>query len=327
MPLPTLEKTWQFAHVSNALSGNRATDLKDVVFGVKNAVKAFGTNPLTCVGSSNSVSANMSGTDLIATLGDIVFASGSNPHSWIVLEMVSGAQICIDWNVAFIDYLIILVSPAAGFSGGSTTARPTAADEQLILSDSFQGQLGNDTSGGQVRSHVMLSTDGSCLRVINANNGAPGGFLLVDQAMSPVPGWTVPTVAAFQGWGINTNAGDSVLNVGSWFAVAGRFKSVGPIGSMPMFPSLECAGVGAYVPITQQLNGPNEISGEHTLQRMGLWHQVTVGQRGRHGHIADLWFTTQMLQNGDTIPNDSSKQFVVFGDMVFSGDGTDWATG
>lgn len=323
MALPTLEKTWQFAHTSNTLSGFNAADIKDVFLRVKNALKAFGTNPLTCVGSSNSASANMSGTDLLSANADIVFASGANPHSWIVLEMASGAQICFDFNQAFINYLIIHVSPT-GFSGGSVTARPTAADSQELLNDSFQGMLGDGSSGGQIRSHIMLSTDGKCLRIINANNGTVGGFLLVDQAMEPVSGWTDPMVATFKGFGINTNTGETVLNIGSWYGSA-ILKAVGPLGVMPLFPSMECAT--ANTPVVQQFNGANEISGEYPAQPMGLWHNATAGQRGRHGHLADLWFTNQILQNGDTMPITDTKEFVVFGDMTFPGDGTDWATG
>ncbi len=327
MSLPTPEKTWQISHVSNSLSGVQATDMNDLFLKVKNAAKAFGTAPLTVVGSSDGSTANMSGTDLLTGQPAMVHAGAGSPHSWIVLAhagIAAGAQVCYDFNDSDARYMSIVVSPT-GFAGGSTTARPTAADETVILNDDMWcGRLGTgDGTGGQVRAHVMLSTDGQCFRVLLANDGGVGGFLLVDKPAFPVTGWTNPMISFFRGIGSSTNNRDSDMSANLW----GRnevIKARGPMGAMPMFGTFE-GSTNTFTIIADRLALPNEISGEYPLQRVGLWHDDTAGQRGRHGFIFDLWFSLSTLLSGDTFPSDSSKQFVAFGSAVVVGDGTSWA--
>lgn len=328
MSLPTLEKTWQVSHVSNSLLGTETLDTNDLFLKFKAAAKAFGSNPLTVVGSSDSSTANMSGTDLLVVDGDMVHDSPGSPHSWVVLaldQIAAGAQVCFDFNSTDTIRQDIIVS-ATGFSGGTTSARPTAADEIVVWSNNaWTGMFGSgDGSGGQIRAHIMLSDDGECFRVILANNGIVGGFLLIDKPANPATGWATPMVTVMKGTGRLNNTSDSVLTVADWYN-SDVFQARGPSAIMPMFATFESPG--NFFTVATKLNAANEISGEYLLMRVGMWHSATVGQRGRHGFIHDLWFTNQVLQNGDTMPSDASKQFVVFGDGVFPGDGTNWATG
>lgn len=317
--LPGLEKSWQFAHVANTLSGVEVTDLNDFFLRFKNAAKAFISNPLTVAGSSNGVTSNMSGTDLLTNQASMVHASGA--HSWIVLSLPqvgTNVQICFDFNSSNHMLADIVWSPT-GFSGGSTTARPTAADESVLWthgSTPWVGVLGTG-SGGQLRGHMMLSTDGRCFRFIIANAGNVRGFLLVDRAGNPATGWTNPAIARFH----------TTLNIADWYGSA-YIKAVGPLGAMPLHLIFELpmTHFASRLPVTERLNLANEISGEYPMTRVGLWHN-TAGQKGRHGYIFDFFFTCAVLTNGDTMPADGSKQFVVFGDVAFPGDGTDWATG
>lgn len=328
MSLPVLDKTWQFAHVSNTLSGIETTDINDFFLKVKDAAKAFGLHPLTVVGSSDSSTSNMSGTDLLSGQPAMVHDSAGNPHTWIVLKLdqiATSAEVCFDFDHSETDRIDIVVS-TAGFTGGSTTARPTATDEIVLLSNnSWTGMLGSgDGSGGQLRGHIMLSSDGQCFRVVVANNGIVGGFLLIDKPGQAVTGWTNPMISVAKSTGRLDNTSDNVLTVAQWYTNA-IFSARGPIGSMPLYPTFESPA--NFFTVLTKRNAANEISGEYPLARIGLWHDTTAGQRGRHGYVFDLFFTNQVLQNGDTLPSDSSKQFVVFGDAAFPGDGTDWATG
>jgi hypothetical protein len=49
---------------------------------------------------------------------------------------------------------------------------------------------------------------------------------------------------------------------------------------------------------------------------------MDVGQRGRHGEIADLLFGPSSASHGDTYPDDGSRQLVQFGHLVFPWDGS-----
>ena len=44
--------------------------------------------------------------------------------------------------------------------------------------------------------------------------------------------------------------------------------------------------------------------------------------RGRHGEIADLWYGHITAANGDTYPNDATRQFAQFSDVVETWNGT-----
>ena len=331
MALPTPEKTWQFAHISNTLTGSQGDDAHDFFLKFKTAAKTFGSQPLTVVGSSNGVSANMSGTDLLAAYSDFVHAVAGSPHSWVVLA-TAVAQICFDFNRApglFGVITLDIITSSAGFSGGSINNRPTASDESVLLTnDSWTGRLGTGSStGGQIRGHIMLSDDGQCFRVVVANNNTVGGFLLVDKAGGAVSGWTDPVISVFLGQGYSDNTTNNLLEARIWISTLSTaiIHSRGPAGSMPLYACVEYVG-GLDASIVERYNGANEISGEYPLLAVGLFHGVTASQRGRHGHISDLWFTNAILANGDTMPSDGSKQFVIFGDVVFPSDGTSWAT-
>lgn len=324
MSLPSPEKTFQVSHVSNALSGVQTTDINDIFLRVKNAAKAFGTNPLTVVGSSDGVAFNMSGTDLLTGQSAMVHANAGSSHSWIVLAhsgIAAGAQVCYDFNDSDARFMQIIVSPT-GFSGGSLTARPTAADEIMILDDTLAGRMGvGDGTGGQIRAHVMLSTDGECFRVLFANDGGVGGFLLVDKPAGAVSGWTNPMISFCNTVGTSANNNNTIMTANYWKDK--KIHARGPSGLMNMYGTFEAAVTGA--PVVYHFELPNEISGEYPMQRVGMFHDDTAGQRGRHGFIHDLWFTVAPALSGDTFPSDSSKQFVVFGNAVVVGDGTAWA--
>lgn len=326
MPLPTLEKTWQFAHVSNSASGVQLNDLKDIFLRIKDAAKAFDDSPLTVVGSSNSLSANMTGTDLLVDQDDMVYSATA--HSWIVLglpEIGPGVQLCFDFKYSNSQYGDVVVTPT-GFSGGSVTARPTAADEQVLRAGEILfGQLGDGGgAGAQLWAHLMLSTDGECFRVLVMNNGVATGFLLVDKPGSPATGWDTPMIARYTSQPDNTS--NTLMGLGNWSDQSGVFKAVGPVAAMPLLSIFESA-IFFNATVADAFDAANQISGEYPLMRVGLWHDTTVGQRGRHGFVHDLFFTCPVLQNGDTMPADGTKQFVVIGDAVLPCDGTDWALG
>lgn len=91
----------------------------------------------TCAGSSDSASANMTGTDLWGSSFDqtkIVRGTGGAARSWWVGQSPNGLgaagpyYFCIHYNGSADGVFELVVSKTA-FTGGSTTARPTATEE------------------------------------------------------------------------------------------------------------------------------------------------------------------------------------------------------
>lgn len=327
MALPVLDKTWQFTHIADLTSGVEATDVDTLFLNVKNAALAFGSNPLTVIGSSDSVTSNMSGTDLLTGLPAMVHDVDGNAHSWIVLglpQIAAGAQVCFDFNHVDAKHVDIIVS-STGFSGGDETERPGAADESIILeNDSWVGIVKDDDGlGGSLEAHLMLSTDGQCFRVVMGNQGNCGGFLLIDKAKNPVPGWAIPMVSLFrpQGAGFSTLALRLVA-----FKSQATFKAQGPLGEMSMRMVCESLLSSGASVISSSI-AANEITGEYYLLRAALF-SITTGQKGRHGELFDLFFWEGFGDNGNvTIPGDGSKQFMTVYNAVFPNDGTEWNMG
>jgi hypothetical protein len=329
MAVPIKDKTWQFA--TNLNPGFNGTDLADIgqlFVLVKNALKAIEDNPWNVQGSSDSVTAGMDAVDRLIDHTDVVRAGGA--HSWIVLQqdaIGTGAQILFDFIVADARYINIYFSPADGFTGGNTTTRPTATDELQLSNSNFEFITGF-TSGGMgtsMRAHVMVSSDGLCTRIIGCQGNIARSLIMVDVPINPPTGWANPVFCAVAGHtGLPPN---DPLSINYWTNTANLLKAVGPVDVMPMNMTMQgfaTSGTsnGIFIGHTPWV-GADEASGEMPISGVGIAHVTTVGQRGRHGYIADFWTTALSASQGTSFPGDGSKDFVVLGNFVFPWDGGD----
>jgi hypothetical protein len=320
--LPTIEKAWQFSHQSNTPSGSLQTDLANIFILAKNALKAFGSNPWTCKGSSDGSTAGLDGVDRLSATNKIVGASAT----WIVMRnAVLGCEFMYAFNSNIAEQGTMLFSPAAGFTGGSTSAAPTATDSKTLLGiGRWAGS--NVSTGGQYRAHVMQSTDGECTRVFFCTASLVVGWWQFEKPGNVPAGWAAPVVGAARSVGSAAPPTDATLLNCSAMLGQAIYSAQGPAGggagtTMPLTISYEETGAGNSSVINQVVN---EIDGSTHLGPVGLWHGTTAGQRGRHGYIRDMYFTGTGSVTGDTFPADGSKQFVQMGQMVVPGDGTAW---
>lgn len=111
----------------------------------------------TCSGTSDSVTAGLDGVNRLVTKANVVAAAGA--HSWsVVKNTINGCQYCFDFNSATGPWLMTFVwSPGGLFTGGSTTARPTATDETVVRS-AANWFIGNNTN--KVNISIWHSEDG-----------------------------------------------------------------------------------------------------------------------------------------------------------------------
>lgn len=320
MPLPTLLKTWQRAfNLSNTPTGVADTDLKNLFLLVWNVLLGgalpggasggqLTSNPWVCAGSSNAAAAGMDGVNRITVLANITCAGAGTAHSWAVMTSAAGVQVCFDFVHGAQMQVKLVWSPDGGFTGGSTTARPTALHEQVLADD----WLAADATL-QFRGHVMHSSDGKCTRVFLCGNGNVLAFWSFEEAFAPVAGWTLPQVALAFTVG-NNEADNSCINFNKFYKTTAKYSALGPIGTMPLFVTGESGTATGDVMVAFFNN--NEISLEYQIQGCGLLHTATIGQRGRHGFVADLFFTTSAPLTGDTFPASGAHTFTVLGDMA-----------
>lgn len=308
MALPTKEKTWQYNR--NQAVGSMSSLLlaaQDAMYKIKTSLVGFGSGAWTVPRSSDSASAGASDYWLAST--NLVWASGTTAHSWIVLRNPVGAELLIDLNSATSNMISVFFSPQAHFTGGTINARPTATDEQTMqsaaswcYSAAWVGKL-----------HVWNSTDGKEMRILIAYNGFPTWMLAVGESKDPPSAWTNPYWAAVLPF-TQTDPGCA----GSTFFLDGtRFR--GYVNGVSVAFSI---GGEAYKPtpgtfdlVSVNQTFADEDTGDWPVPGMSLW-SVTAAHRGRRGEIKDWWWGSVTRITADGYPSDGTKQFVQVGDTI-----------
>lgn len=334
MALPMLKKVWQFS-VNNyqAASGNVVTDHRNLMFKVKSLMIGTGTHPWTVVRSCDSVS--VADADLWLAAGNLIWTNAGAAHSWIVLRqtgILANFQVCLDletfnlgggvWDPPFERGMVMVISPAAGFTGGTALARPTATDEAVFKSgDPHAAPLGytgwwfgNHWLTFSSVAHYMISNDGACTRIVMYSGGIPCTLWLFDTLAEASLSNTCPIAVSVISYD-STVHGYVDYDLNNWARCCGTVPGV-----LPRFQSyFTCEGL-ANACIGEHLIVANDLSGEWTLTGVGVACEE-AGVRGRLGGLYDLWWGSTGVGEGDTYPDDSTYQFAQFGDLVFPWDG------
>ncbi len=321
MTLPVLSKTWQFPPAgANIIVPGQIDALSTkhrVLRAIKDALKSFVSSPWTVRGSSNAVAAGLDSVDRWTTDADVVStSSGGVAHSWVVLRQTGIATNfellidCYDGNGT--GYVSIYVSAAAGFTGGSITARPTATDE--VLAGNHIPVVPAFGTGPRVIVHAWQSTDGACTRLDVWQGGVQTAFWLFEKPKNPTVGWTNPSVSFIS----NGAATFSEIFYNSTpTRTRGRFGSTWADMSFTAEYSYSIAPGSYHVASADEIGAqPNDFDGSWPFLPIGIVSK-TVGSRGRHGQLHDIWWKPKAVGRGDTFPNDSAaRQFVALGEII-----------
>lgn len=336
MALPVLSKTYQFARANAQPTTNRRlvstgsglSDQRTVLLHIVNDMLSFPLSPYVVAGSSNSSAAGMDGVNRWTTIANLVFSEDvPAAHSWIVLEQPGingGAQVCFDLyspasysgNAANGSTMAVFLSPSGLYTGGSTTARPTATDEVSIISSALSYYLDGGTSGASVaRDYIvssMLSTDGQVFRcLVRMPGNRFSVFFNIEVPRDPVSGWTNPVFARWL-HGATSVPVYTNYNDGAYLLARAAGASMGLYVTCEGFVT-SMAG--------QTLTTPNELSGEWEMYTAGL-ASTTVGARGRHGRIFDFYWISTSHSDGDAFPANGSRQWLCVGDIAIPWDGS-----
>ena len=312
MAIPILTKTWQFdVNQSVTAQGSALATMRRVMRTIVDSLVGFATLPWVVRGSSDSVAAAMDSTNRWLADANLVWSGGT--HSWIVLRQTGVSatfEICIDLSSGSAGIITVAFS-STGFTGGTTSARPTAADEVVSLSAN-QWCTGTDVAHVV---HAMQSTDGKATRVaVCAQSTTLATFFLFDSPLDPVTNWADPVVVHTKGIGSGFVITLATMNTST---TAWGYQTV----AMPLY--FTRGGFAGYsMASTSSIGGVgNEISGEWDLPGMGVACS-TAGKRGRHGGLADIWWKPEGIGHGDTGPNDVTRQFVAMGGVFLPWDGS-----
>lgn len=325
MPLATLTKTWEFcpnyaiAATGTALGTNR-TVIKWLVDNMttntatlwRNASNALVTpSGLATVDySCDSVTAGTKGDGVNRwdSITDLVWANNGVAHSWVVLTLYGTSQMLISLEGAAVNgnTITLVISPNAGFTGGTTTARPTATDERALINNTTWTGLSSD---GSVKVHLIKSTDGQCWRFLFGNGNQVSTAIILDKAVQfASPDW----VNSLVGFAIGTVMGSNVLTNSNLNNTA-SFLGFGD-SAMAMFLAGP-AYAGAQANVTQ--NSANDLSGNWPFFGQELIAN-TASNRGDHGYLNDVWYGSTATASGSTTPTTGTQhQFIQIGSLIF----------
>ena len=319
MAVPSVVKTYQFA-VNNLSPGGIEHDrARELLLQIKNILCGFGTLPwdvdYSCTGSvAGSVG---DGVDRWTLYTDLLWGTGA--HSWSVLNLPGGQQLLLDtdFGTTTCEDCNILISPSGAFTGGDTSNRPTATDEQAIIISTASGAVldwsGTATNGtlaaGDVRIHAWHSTDGTHTRLALFRSDICVSFwefgIMADKR-------TAQTSGFYAGILVNINASTPASVFLSSYTMDVLWRYTWSAGGTAYRLRLLTLGIGNQ-PWTEQATAAvaEEWDGDLHVTPLVLWCD-TVGARGFKGTVVDMWMSPyQALNIGDNSPNTpSARDFV-----------------
>jgi hypothetical protein len=326
MSLPTLELTWHFRpnrlvpQGVSALATNQAMLLDIIDSFISTTGWVDGNNSPVVPTNMGEVYYSSNGTvpgtgvagdgvNHIATISDLVWGTAPSAHSWIVINFPAlGWQLLISCeNVGASGNLLTMIASPGPFSGGSATARPTAAIEVPGFANTTWGA--SVASAANLRLHVMKSTTGLNWRVFGCNGGAVNTTIFFEQVAEHNELWTTPVVLYAQGASAATSTlTTTLLNNAYNFQARGGGSAITLAASIPSV-------AGAL--LTASITSANGIDStwpfiEHNLV------SITASKNGKHGYLRDWWWIPTITANGTTAPTTpppghNQHEFVVFG--------------
>jgi len=333
MAFPALDKTWQIASnlgcYASSVDGTATDSYQMYFYKLKNALCTFASNPWTVVSSCGydytTPPTRAWQTGAVDYWNDqrcIGRQSEGVNHSWIVLKQTGVAanfQVLINNGNVDGRYASMLVSPSVGFTGGTTTNRPTASDEVAIVnspSTNWDWMPYNvAVFGNPCWLHVWQSSDGQVTRAVLYENQDCYEWIDIGKPKNPYSsGWIDEwyAVVASSAW--------DYLTKYSGGGGGNRYKSTGITLYLTGEMWVNNWG-GLRIPQPDNLLANSPLN----AYPVGLM-SMDFPYRGVKGELYDLWWG---ISGGDkTIyPNDGSRAFVQLIDLILPWDGSLMRTG
>lgn len=314
MALPTLARTYQYSQDTITVQGSTNATAKLTMLTLKNRLISFAQAPLTVKSSGNGVTA--SAADNWSTVADVI--SGTSNYSWFrfgIPEMSTNCELLITCRTGsgasnlVHQGMEVLLSPTAGFTGGTAATRPTATDE---LSVAAIGSWCNATDV-QHQLYVQRSTDGYGLRINCFNNSFNSLFVLTDRLESGDPAWTTPIVGVGQKSASVSQPTLTSLNNSGVMTAKGNTAA-----TMTLFCSAPYHNGNNLM---SRITAPFSYTSSYPMPKIRLVSETALNV-GDMGILDDVWWAPTTTASGDTFPNDTTRQFVQLGGIIIPHSGS-----
>jgi len=293
---PVFLKEWQEPIVATLpQQSTAAIQHGEAVVAVANALKSPPLNPLTVVACSDAVTAGATYTWVDNS--DIVASTSSN-RSWIVMGHPSGMQFCIAFDQANNQSATCKFSMAAGFTGGTVSARPTATDEVGLAAANnwFCG-----ANFGRCKLILLHSTDGKVTYLFIMRQGIILSAWLMGEAMPQHGSWSPATFGTIEG---SNSLASSQLNDGIRFNTLDRIAAYAASGQM-FLRTTSHASTHTRMELKQPYR--EALSGKWPVWSMGL-ACVNSPRRGKHGRLPDFFRIPTGIPPGWIFPSDDGER-------------------
>jgi len=313
-------KTWQFdTNNDHDHNSDVDTNVRQILLIIKDIMVGFTTSAWAVQYSCDASVAGVAGdgVDRWSTVADVTPGNPGNAHSWIVLSQtgLNGMEVCFDYEVgASVEKITIAISFTGGFTGGTTTNRPTATDEfeWLNQADFFDG-LGDVPAPV----HGMMSTDGEVTRIIITEGNSIDHYLTFEKLKDSVDNWSTPYVFFYA-----TDLSNFTRTFGTTSTEGGTSSFGGNIVPLQKMsteffrdaPAGETQG-------TTSVSSQSDFSGEFNMYPVG-YYVNTPPYRGRHGEFFDLFMVPDAMGSGEMLPSTGTTVWIAFGILLFPWDGT-----
>ncbi len=254
--------------------------------------------------------------DYWTVANDVRWQEVGGEYSWIVLQnnaIATGFQMMFALeqlrdSTEYFD--TIYFSHSGSFTGGTSTARPTASDEYYIETTANTALV---SSYENAKANVLMSTDGECTRIIFSRSGELLSRIHVELpkvstglsatyfegrclTAFPGPGYDLTQSPSHLGHAVRAG-GDACR----WAAVTEGMGNQGS-GNAPHMQGVDYAGNRTATP---------------------LYACVSEGvTRGVLGEMVDIYMVDATLADGDYAPSSGSMDWVVLSDFLLANDGT-----
>lgn len=308
MALPIVSKPWQFdVNIALPSTGTALGDHQALMWTMKQRLVTSGQFDVL----SASVVTARDDSDLWKSPMNLAWGT---PGSWIVLRRTAPPRVQL-----LIDLLPVIAGrydtcraylSLQGFTGGTTTARPTAPDEAPLVpatnvraasAPRWKGSATGTASAFSAALHYAYSADGTAQRFVLFDGGVCRMLFDLQEPVDGTPGWTPLT-------GIWRSGASYQILHREWCGAAIH-------AGTPWQFVLGTEGYVAGALGERQTVAANELDAAYPLTPASVV-SMYPGARGRHGVLRDLWFGAAQLVDGDMYPADNSKQFVTAGDVV-----------
>lgn len=314
MALPTLARTYQYSQDTITVQGSTSATARLTILTLKNRLIGFAQAPLTVKSSGNGVTA--SAADNWSTVSDV--QSGTSNYSWFrfgMPEMSANCELLITCrsgtgsiNVLH-QSMEVLLSPTAGFTGGTAVTRPTATDELALSTPAAWC----NTTDVQHQLYVQRSTDGYGLRINCFNNSFNSLFLLADRLESGDPSWTTPIV------GVGLKSTTTTQPLLTSLNNTGVMLAKGNTGAtMTLYCSAPYHNNNTLM---SRITAPFSYTSSYPMPKIRLVSETTANL-GDMGVLDDVWWAPTTTATGDTWPNDTTRQFVQLGGIIIPHSGS-----